>query len=109
MDWVGVLASESAEEEEMSMLAIRFSACMGKRDVDLEDEPTPISDGKHPKQSLPDEKAKKNWAIIPEDSLNRASIDQPVLEGTPSKESAPQEEGILPRVLVLTKLVRGPL
>ena len=28
------------------------------------------------------------------DSLNRAPIDQPVLEGAPSEASAPQEEGI---------------
>ena len=44
----------------MSTLAVRFAVRMQKRDVDLEDEPTPIPNGKHPKQSLPDEEAKKN-------------------------------------------------
>ena len=57
MDWTGILASEPAEEEEMSILAARFSARMRKRVADLEDESTPISDRKCPKRSSPDEDA----------------------------------------------------
>ena len=40
VDWVGVLANESIEEDKMSMLAAKFVAWMRKWDVDLEDEPT---------------------------------------------------------------------
>ena len=94
MDWAGILANESVEEEEMSMLAAGFAALMRKWDADLEDEPTLIPDGKRPKRSSPDEEVEKDWAIIPMDSPDRASNDQSVLEGAPSKDSAPQEEGI---------------
>ena len=54
MDWMGILASESIEEEEMSMLAIGFNTRMRKRVEDSKDESTPISDGKRPRRFLPD-------------------------------------------------------
>ena len=60
MDWSSVLASESTEEEEMSTLAVGFAAHMRKRDVDLEDEPSPIPDGKRPKWSLLDKEVEKD-------------------------------------------------
>ena len=41
MDWAGVLASESVEEDEMSMLVAEFAALMRKRGSDLKDKPTP--------------------------------------------------------------------
>ena len=55
VDWVGVLANESVEEEEISMLVVGFSAWIRKWVSDLEDEPTPVLDGKRPKRSSPDE------------------------------------------------------
>ena len=55
MDWTGILTSEPAEEEEMSMLATEFVARMRKWVADLENESTPISVGKYPKWSSPDE------------------------------------------------------
>ena len=67
----------------------RFAARMQKRVANLEDEPTLIPDGKHPKRSSPDEEVEKDWAIIPVDSLDRASNDQSILEGAPSEDSAP--------------------
>ena len=94
MDWAGILANESVEEEEMSMLAIGFAARMQKLDADLEDEPTLIPDRKRPKRSSPDEEVEKDWAIILVDSPDQASNDQLVLEGAPNEDSAPQEEGI---------------
>ena len=106
MDWAGVLASESTKEEKMSTLTVGFAVRMRKRDAEFEDEPSPIPDGKRPKLSSPGEEAEK--AIILMDSPDRAANDQPVLEGAPSEGSAPQEEGILSRGPVLTKLVRGP-
>ena len=60
MDWAGVLASEPAKEEEMFMLATGFAARMQKGDADLENEPTPIPDGKRPKKSSPNKEAKKD-------------------------------------------------
>ena len=54
----------------MSMLAAGFSARMRKWDVDLEDEPTPIPNGKRPKRSFPDVEVEKDWTIIPVDSPN---------------------------------------
>ena len=95
MDWAGVLASESAEEEEMSMLAIRFTARMLKRTVDSEDDPASESDGKRPRRSSLDEGGKKEWAIILVDSLDQATNDQPVLEGAPNGVNKHLEEGIL--------------
>ena len=50
MDWKGILASESVEEEEMFMLVAGFAARMRKRVVDSEDESTAIYDGKRPKR-----------------------------------------------------------
>ena len=44
----------------MSVLASRFASCMRKRVVDSEDESTPISDGKRPRQSLPNEEDQKD-------------------------------------------------
>ena len=57
MDWVGIIASELAEEEEVSRLVARFTLRMCKRAVGSEGEYTPISDGKRPKRSSPDEEA----------------------------------------------------
>ena len=57
MDWSGVLASKSTEEEEMSMLAIGFAARIQKRIVDSKDESAPTSDGKRPRRSWLDEEA----------------------------------------------------
>ena len=60
MDWAGVLASESTEEDEMSMLAVGFATQIRKRDADLEDELTPIPNGKRPKRSLENVKVEKD-------------------------------------------------
>ena len=60
MDWTGILASEFTEKEEMSMLASGFASWMRTRVVDSEDESTPISDGKRPRQSSPNEEAQKD-------------------------------------------------
>ena len=60
VDWVGVLANEFVEEEEMSMLTVGFAAWMRKWVSDLEDEPTPIPDGKSPKRSSPDEEVERD-------------------------------------------------
>ena len=46
MDWANILSSESAEEEELSMLTAGFAAQMRKRVVDSEDEFVPVSDWK---------------------------------------------------------------
>ena len=70
VDWTRILASEPAEEEEMFMLAAGFIARMQKWVANLEDESTPISDGKRPKWSSLDEEAQKDWTIIPMDSLD---------------------------------------
>ena len=48
MDLIGILANKPVEEEEKSMLTVGFSSLMQKRVADLEDESTPISNGKHP-------------------------------------------------------------
>ena len=94
MDWASVLSNESTEEKEMTMLATRFAALMRKRVASLDDEFTPIPDRKCPKWSSPNKEAEKDWAIIPMDSPDRASNDQPVLEGALNEDSATQEEGI---------------
>ena len=60
MDWVSVLATEFAEEDDMPMLAAGFPAWMRKWDTDLEDEPTPIPDGKRPKRSSLDVEVEKD-------------------------------------------------
>ena len=60
MDWTGIIASESTEKMKMSMLAFGFASWMQKWVVDSEDESTPISDGKHPRQSSPNEEAQKD-------------------------------------------------
>ena len=54
---MGILANESVEEVEMSMLAAGFAAWMRKWDVDSKDKSTPIYDGKRPRRSLPHEEA----------------------------------------------------
>ena len=64
MDWEGIISSKPAEEEEMFKLAIGFAARMSKRAADSEGESTPITDGKRPKRSSPDEEAQEDWAII---------------------------------------------
>ena len=60
MDWWSVLTSKSAEEEEKSMLVVGFVAQMCKQTADLDDEPTPTSDRKHPRRSSLNEDAQKN-------------------------------------------------
>ena len=97
VDWTSILSSEPVEEEEMSMLTARFAGQVPKRVADSKDESTPISNGKHSGRSLQDEEAQKDWAIIPVDSPDRATNDQPVLEGTPDAVAAPLEEGVLTR------------
>ena len=94
MDWSGILANESSEEEEMSMLATGFAAQMLKQIVDLEDKLASTSDGKRLRRSSLDEEAQKEWAIIAVDSPDQATNDQPVLEGALSGVDAPLEEGI---------------
>ena len=94
MDWTSILASESVEEEEISTLAVGFATWMRKRVADSEDKSTPISNGKRPRRSSLDGEAQKDWATILVDSLDRATNDQPVLEGAPSGVNAPLEEGI---------------
>ena len=78
----------------MFRLVDGFAAQMCKRAVGSEGESTPISDGKRPKQSSPDEEAQKDCTIILVDSPNQASNNQSVLEGTPSEAGAPLEEGV---------------
>ena len=75
VDWAGVLADESAKEEEMSMLAVGFAAWMQKQTADSEDELTPIPDGKPPRRSSPCEGVEKDWAIIPVDFVDQDSND----------------------------------
>ena len=79
----------------MSSLAAGFATRMRKQAEGSEGETTLKSYGKWSKQSSLGEKAQKDWAIILVDSLNRASNDQPVLEGAPNEAGAPLEMGIL--------------
>ena len=60
MDWAGIIASKLVEEEEMSILSAGFVARMHKRATDLKGESTPISDGKRPNRSFPDEETWKD-------------------------------------------------
>ena len=46
MNWMSIIVGEPVEEEEMSRLAIGFSAQMHKRAAGSEGEATPISYGK---------------------------------------------------------------
>ena len=94
VDWTGIIASEPTEDKEMSSLAAWFASLMRKWAVGLEGETTPRFDGKRSKRSSPDEEAQKDWAIISVDSLDRASNDQRVLEGSPNEAGAPLEKGI---------------
>ena len=71
-----------------------FFVQMRKRTVSSEGETTPRSDGKRLKRSSLDEEAHKDWAIILVDSLDRASNDQPVLEGAPNEADASLKEGV---------------
>ena len=57
MDWAGIIANETTEEEEMFSLTTRFVAHMSKRAVGSEGETTPRYDGKWSKQSSLDEEA----------------------------------------------------
>ena len=75
VDWTCVIASELAEEEEMSSLAARFATWMHKRVTGSEGETTLSSDGKRLKRYSLDEEAHKDWAIISVDSPDRASND----------------------------------
>ena len=94
VDWTGVIANEPIEEEEMSNLAVRFATLMRKRASGLEGETTPSYDGKRMKWSSLEEEARKDWTVISVDSLDRASNDKPVLNGTLNEAGAPLEEGI---------------
>ena len=55
VDWIGIISS--VEEEEMSRLAIGFTARMRKQVASSKVESTPISDVKLSKWSSPDEEA----------------------------------------------------
>ena len=57
LDWVGIIASESTKDEEMSRLAVGFVARMRKRARGSRGESTPISDRKRKKRSSPGEEA----------------------------------------------------
>ena len=57
MAWTSVIASEPAEEEELSSLAAGFTTRMRKRAAGSKGETTPSSDGKWMKRSSPDEGA----------------------------------------------------
>ena len=57
VDWTGILTSEYTKEEEMFMITNGFATRMRKKVADLEDEYTPISNGKHRRRSSPDEEA----------------------------------------------------
>ena len=70
VDWMGIIANEPVEEEEMSKLVTGFSARMCKWVASSKGETTPISDGKRPKLSSLDEGAQKDWVIISMDSLD---------------------------------------
>ena len=95
VDRVGIIANELVEEEEISRLAAGFATWVHKQVACLEGEFAPISDGKRPKRSSPNEEDQKDSIIIPVDSLDQASNDQSILEGAPSEAGAPIEEGIL--------------
>ena len=60
VDWTCIIASEPAEEEEMSRLATRFATQMRKQAAGSEGETTPISYRKHPKRSSSHEEAQKD-------------------------------------------------
>ena len=107
VDWSGVLSSESAEEDEMSMLATGFAARMQKRIADLEDESAPTFEGKRPRHSSLNEEALKDWVIIPVDSPDRATNDQLVSEGAPSGVGASLEEGIPARGPTVNEIGEG--
>ena len=57
VDWKGIIASNPAEDEEMSRLAAGFTARMHKWAAGSEGETIPLSDGKRPKRFSPDEEA----------------------------------------------------
>ena len=59
----------------MSRLAIGFATRMRKLVVGSEGETIPLSDGKHPNMSSPDEEAQDDWAIITVDLPDRESSD----------------------------------
>ena len=82
---MGVIASEPAEEEEMSRLAVGFAARLHKQAASSKGESTLISDGKRSKRSSLDEEAQKDWAIISVDFPDPAFNDQPILEGSPNE------------------------
>ena len=60
VDWMGVVANEPTEEEEMSNLAAGFSSRMQKRGASLEGKATSISGGKRGRRPSPNEEAKKD-------------------------------------------------
>ena len=76
------------------MLVAEFVAQMRKRTIDSEDEPAPTYDGKSLRRSSSDEEIKKDWTIIPMDSLDRATNDQSVSKGAPNEVNASLVEGI---------------
>ena len=60
VDWTGIIASDPAEEGEMSSLVVGFAAQMLKRVAGSEGETVPRSDGKRSKWSSLDEEAQKD-------------------------------------------------
>ena len=104
MDWVGLAASESAEEraEDMFGLATGLVSWMRKHAASAQGETTPsfeVPCGKRPKQSGPDEEAQNSAAVITMDSPECASDVLPDLEGVaqdfPRKACALLEDGVL--------------
>ena len=57
VDWTKVISNDPAEDEEMSRLAVGFTAQMHKRVAGSVGETIPLSDGKRPKRFSPNEEA----------------------------------------------------
>ena len=95
VDWMSIIASEPAEEEEMSSLVVGFSVRMRKRATGSKGETTPRSGGKRSRQSFLDDEVQTDWAIISMDSPGQAPNDQSALEGALNEADASLEEGIL--------------
>ena len=94
VDWTGVVANEPAEEEEMSSLAVGFASQMHKQRASSEGEATSISGGKRSRRPSQNEEAKKDWPTVSVEFHDRASSDQPALEGSPNEAGATLEEGV---------------
>ena len=55
VDWMGIIANEPTEEEEMSSFVVGFVVWMRKRAAGSKGETTPRSGGKRSSRSSPDE------------------------------------------------------